>query len=285
MADSAETVAADRASCRNCGATLRGEFCHECGQGARDLRTPIGTAAAIFLQQTFGLDGRFWVTFRKLAFFPGRLTEEFLAGKQRRSLHPMRLFLICGVLALLTPDLRNIERLQWPSAWDEPVAADTGLIERFQIGAERLKAWAEDESVPLGQRMAFGAELNRGYLVYILLGTVALAVLAAKLMKPRRLLYDHVIFLLHLASFFYLSDAIIRSLGLRTGYGAYGLALIQGGYTVLSFRRVYAWKTDPVLKGLIVDLALGFGLFFAIDVIAGQLTQLAQLYLVLPPVA
>ncbi|WP_213270183.1 hypothetical protein [Hyphomonas sp.] len=45
-ADAAAGVAGPRTSardsvCRNCGAALAGDFCHDCGQSAQSLRQPF----------------------------------------------------------------------------------------------------------------------------------------------------------------------------------------------------------------------------------------------------
>ena len=62
------------------------------------------------------MDARLWTTLRKLLFVPGVLTQEFLAGKRQRSVHPLRLFLIASVLAMLTPDISFGERFVAPES-------------------------------------------------------------------------------------------------------------------------------------------------------------------------
>ena len=276
---------AEPALCRNCQTPLRGDYCHDCGQAAHETRTPIWTAVAIFLQQTFGADGRFWATLRKLLFFPGRLTKEFLEGKQRRSLHPLRLFLIAGALALITPDLLRAERLIWPEAWNAPAAEGTGWVDRFWEGEARLKAWANHPDTRMEQRIAFAMELNRSYLVWSLLGSVLLAVLTAKLFRPRRLLYDHVIFLLHLASFAYLSDAIFRTIGLRTVWGGWPLNVVQALYAVLAFRFVYPSRKLAPPLAWIWDLACGAVVFLVLHEANATLLRVFAVIHAMPPAA
>lgn len=135
------------------------------------------------------------------------------------------------------------------------------------------------------QRIAFGAELNTSYLVYILVATVGLTVIVAKLMRPRRLLYDHIIFLLHLASFYYLSDALFRTLGWRTQSSTTVLDAVQAVYTALAFRRVYPWRTSQPAAGFVVDLACGAALFYVLNIISQVLQQVAAVYMMMPEAA
>ena len=110
----AESGAAQK--CKNCETPLQGQFCSKCGQTVQDVRSPTWEATGIFFQQTLGMDARLWTTLRKLLFVPGVLTQEFLAGKRQRSVHPMRLFLIASVLAMLTPDISFGERFVAPES-------------------------------------------------------------------------------------------------------------------------------------------------------------------------
>ena len=90
--------------CRNCGATLRGEYCHHCGQreGRGDLH--FADAAGEVLGDLFTWDSRFWRTLFPLVFRPGFLTAEFIAGRRARYVPPFRLYIIISfVLFLVLP--------------------------------------------------------------------------------------------------------------------------------------------------------------------------------------
>lgn len=84
-------------ACRNCGATVSGEYCAACGQETR-LRLPT---ARVFLREATGryvsLDGRLWRTLAALLFRPGFLTREYLEGRRRRYVRPARLFLMLSL--------------------------------------------------------------------------------------------------------------------------------------------------------------------------------------------
>lgn len=95
-ADDGEGKAIPR--CRNCGAAADGAYCPECGQETH-LRLPT---LREFLREAAGryvaFDGRFWRTLIALAFRPGFLTREYLAGRRRRYIRPARLYLFTTLI-------------------------------------------------------------------------------------------------------------------------------------------------------------------------------------------
>jgi len=100
-------------SCRNCGAPLRGEYCHHCGQreGRGDLQ--FADAAGDVLGDVVRWDSRLWRTLFPLVFRPGFLTAEFIEGRRARYLPPFRLYIIISflmflVLSLLARDIVDI---------------------------------------------------------------------------------------------------------------------------------------------------------------------------------
>lgn len=86
--------------CKNCGTELKGVYCHNCGQYAKDLKQSFGSYIMEYLSNTYNLDGRIfqtiWLLFRK----PGFLTNEFLQGKINSYVHPLKLnmFLLLVVM-------------------------------------------------------------------------------------------------------------------------------------------------------------------------------------------
>lgn len=268
--------------CRNCGAAIQGAYCFECGQSVVDARSPFLEAVGIFLQQTFGTDARLWSTLRKLMFQPGVLTEEFIEGKQRRSLHPMRLFLIASVLAMLTPDISLGEEFVPPESWSEVAPAGAGFFERLSIGQDRVMALARGKTPQ--EMTPFGIEINKAYLVWCLLLTQIGLVFVLALLAWKRLLYDHLIFVLHFASFAYFSDMLFRLTSVRAWAGGIPMLIVQAGYCMLAFRRVYAIRA-PRVPGLVrwlFDLGRGFLVYAAMAVILKYVMFLASAYHVMP---
>ena len=87
--------------CENCGAALTGPYCAQCGQPAIDYRRSFGSLLADAADAFFNLDARFVQSFGWLLFKPWRLTNEFIAGKRARHVHPLRVYLIASVTFFL----------------------------------------------------------------------------------------------------------------------------------------------------------------------------------------
>ncbi len=105
--------------CRNCGAPLAGTFCSDCGQSG-DVHVP--TTHELIHEALEGIthsDSRLWVTLKYLLFIPGKLTNEFIAGRRVSYLPPMRLYLVLSVAFFLLLPAPN---------------ADLGGEEPVQIG-------------------------------------------------------------------------------------------------------------------------------------------------------
>src|SRR6266704_5666495 len=84
--------------CENCGAELAGPHCAQCGQAAIDYRRSFRHVIVDVLDSFLNWDSKFFATIGLLIVKPWRLTNEFLAGKRVRYLHPLRLYLLVSIL-------------------------------------------------------------------------------------------------------------------------------------------------------------------------------------------
>src|SRR5881394_2993437 len=84
--------------CENCGAPMAGPFCAQCGQAAVDYRRSFRHVIVDVLDSFLNWDSKFFATIGLLIVKPWRLTNEFLAGKRVRYLHPLRLYLLASIL-------------------------------------------------------------------------------------------------------------------------------------------------------------------------------------------
>jgi Protein of unknown function (DUF3667) len=84
--------------CENCGAPLTGPHCAQCGQAAIDYRRSFRHVIIDVLDSFLNWDSKFFATIGLLIVKPWRLTNEFLAGKRVRYLHPLRLYLLASIL-------------------------------------------------------------------------------------------------------------------------------------------------------------------------------------------
>jgi len=85
-------------ACRNCGSASPGNFCPQCGQDTSLHPPSLWEFAHEFLTHYVAIEGPLWHTLRLLVLRPGELTREFLAGRRRRYIPPLRLYLTVSFL-------------------------------------------------------------------------------------------------------------------------------------------------------------------------------------------
>lgn len=78
--------------CLNCGATVAGNYCSNCGQPVHIHRS-IGAIWHDILHGVLHFEGKIWRTLPMLAFKPGKLTRGYIEGARARYVSPMALFL------------------------------------------------------------------------------------------------------------------------------------------------------------------------------------------------
>src|SRR5256714_1486420 len=84
--------------CQNCGAELTGPHCGQCGQAAIDYRRSFRHVIDDVLDSFLNWDSKFFATLGLLIVKPWKLTNEFLAAKRVRYLHPLRLYLLASIV-------------------------------------------------------------------------------------------------------------------------------------------------------------------------------------------
>lgn len=89
-------------NCKNCEHQLdeANKFCPNCGQKALDrlrLRALLGDLASAF----FAWDSKLFTTLKHLLFKPGYVAKEFVSGKRKKYVPPLRLYLFFSVLFFL----------------------------------------------------------------------------------------------------------------------------------------------------------------------------------------
>jgi hypothetical protein len=217
--------------CRNCQKAFDGSFCPNCGQKDVDLGRPFRELLGEVVKETLEIDGRAYRTVRYLLTKPGALTAEYLAGRRRSYTPPLRLYLVISVSFFLLV------------AW----LAGRGVL---------LHAGQTLEEDAVYQARFLSEDLPR--LMFVLLPSFALLI---KLVFPKRLYFDHVIFSVHLHSASYLLLALTLPL---ENIAADHWAAVAGhmlllcfflGYFVLSIRRVYeaSWIV-ATLKSFVILL-------------------------------
>jgi len=131
--------------CLNCGTTLIGEFCHECGQAGHVHRS----LAAIGHDLAHGVlhfEGKIWRTLPMLLFRPGALTRRYIAGERARFVSPLALFLflVFVMFAMIhalggefEPDITPAKQHEVLVKFDEQIAQTQAEIATAKSADER----------------------------------------------------------------------------------------------------------------------------------------------------
>ncbi|MGF7148395.1 hypothetical protein FHS96_002023 [Sphingomonas zeicaulis] len=88
----AEAGHAAHGLCLNCGTTLLGPHCHNCGQAAHIHRS-LGAIGHELAHGVFHFEGKIFRTLPLLTWRPGELTRRYIAGERARFVSPLALFL------------------------------------------------------------------------------------------------------------------------------------------------------------------------------------------------
>ncbi|HEX6846052.1 MAG TPA: DUF3667 domain-containing protein [Chitinophagaceae bacterium] len=85
----------------NCGATVQGRYCHLCGQENIEPKETFWHMVTHFFYDITHFDGSFFVTLRDLLFKPGFLSREYMLGRRKKYLHPIRMYVFTSAVFFL----------------------------------------------------------------------------------------------------------------------------------------------------------------------------------------
>lgn len=95
--------------CPNCGTVLAGRFCHVCGQRKiEDRERTLRHFLYQFFGSTFFLENNFIKSLWLLIAKPGFLASEYLAGKRKRYMPPISLFLLINLIYFFSVSLTDL---------------------------------------------------------------------------------------------------------------------------------------------------------------------------------
>ena len=128
-------------ACRNCGNQAPLKFCPECGQETTLHPPTLVEFLHEFVGHYVALEGALWQTLKLLLTKPGRLTREYLGGRRRRYVLPLRLYLTCSFLFFL------VVKLTPATSPDHTVVMDVtgkrlGTVAELQARADALRTAA-----------------------------------------------------------------------------------------------------------------------------------------------
>jgi len=88
-------------NCLNCGTTLEGKYCHNCGQENLEIKESFGHMMNHAISDYFHFDHQFFHTLKPLLFKPGYLTNEYTAGRRAQYLHPVKMYIFISIVYFL----------------------------------------------------------------------------------------------------------------------------------------------------------------------------------------
>lgn len=138
--------------CENCGTQLSGQYCPVCGQPAIDYRRSLRHVIVDLLDSFLNWDSKFFHTIGLLITRPWRLTNDFLAGRRVRYLHPARLYLLASILFFFVVNY-----------WAKSIPANPVNLSSEQ--RSEIKSELERENVPAETRAKVEAVLDGGFLL------------------------------------------------------------------------------------------------------------------------
>ena len=285
--------------CGNCEAPLTGPYCAQCGQPARDRLVPFRQFVRSLVRDFFAFDTRFFRTLLPLLFQPGRLTNEYVAGRRARYMPPIRLYVVMSVLffftaALLRLDSTAIFYSTSETGEEVPIATEAPPAEApssEEVAQEELSLLQRIQGPGFKRLQDDPAAVSRVFwdripaMMFVLLPVFALLL---KLFYIRRaVLYaQHFIFALHLHAFgFFLLFALLglNAVGLpltpeegTREVNLFGILFIVAIwlYLFVGLRRVYGeawWKTGLKIVLLTISynilLVLGLAVVFVFTLI------------------
>jgi hypothetical protein len=206
-------------ACRNCGAPAGGKYCPECGQDTAPHPPTAREFLHEFAAHYVAIEGSLWITLRKLVV-PGALTLDYFAGRKRRYVHPLRLYLTASVVFFL------VAKVFLPSADAHVTAA--GVTAGHDVGTFQCdEGDAFCKHVAQRFRERFGTK-NRTqatdyvmerlvslfpYAMFVLLPVFALLTRAVYWNRPYNY-GEHLVFALHVHAFAFFVGALVAPFGM-----------------------------------------------------------------------
>lgn len=262
-------------ACLNCAAPFvpeRRNFCPECGQETRLTPPTLRDLAQQFGGAYVSTEGALWRTLKLLWLRPGELTAQYLAGRRKQFVQPLRLYLTVSVLVLLlarlTGGVTAVTGVEDAKLAASLQTAQPTVRLNFYGQAVGLKDgvfFCEGFPSPVCQRFrtviqtdppAFGVKLravndrvvgNWGLVMFLLLPVFTLGLKVVY--RNRRLAYtEHLVHALHLHTFWF---CVLALMLVNVAWVSVAGVLLMAAYTLVAGRRVYRGRWGPrLVRGL-----------------------------------
>ncbi|MEP6949864.1 MAG: DUF3667 domain-containing protein [Ginsengibacter sp.] len=88
-------------NCLNCGTTVVGKYCHECGQENVEPKETFWQLASHFFSDMTHFDSKVFTSMKDLILKPGFLSKEYVRGRRSRYLNPIRMYFFTSFVFFL----------------------------------------------------------------------------------------------------------------------------------------------------------------------------------------
>lgn len=92
-------------TCQNCGRFVGEQFCSHCGQENTDVRHSFIYLLKHFASDLLHYDSSLWSTTKLLLFSPATLSKEYMAGKRKSYVDPIKLYIFISFIAFFIPNI------------------------------------------------------------------------------------------------------------------------------------------------------------------------------------
>lgn len=231
-------------ACASCGAPRSGRFCAQCGEKALES-TDLDWRHYLLEElphELFHLDGKLPRTLRSLFTRPGQLAENFVAGRRKPFVGPLRLYLIVFIAYALMTSLTGANQVSLPerAALIDP----THLLETL-LHARASVSWADPAvEARIAGRAKWLGEAGT-FVIYLFVALLQRLIFV----RLKRRYLEHLVLALNVLTFYLLINAIGQLFivwvdGARRAYAEGMLQNITGVFVLpvywyLGIRRFY----------------------------------------------
>ena len=263
--------------CANCQTPIQGPWCYVCGQKAEVFHRSILHLIGEAFEGLTHMDGRVWITLRRLVVQPGRLTRDYLDGRRVSQVPPFRLYLVVLLLLFMSGSVMGLVK---PKDGYHLINATKPGEVHFDTKLDKSKAdsplgiWFEKRIVAAAEDpekliLAMEHWSHQFAILFVLVAAPLLTL--AYIFQRRFYVFDHLIFSMHSLAFQGLLLSAVLVIGGWIG-AAPTLLVLAPVHLFFHMRGVYQssiFGTLARMAFLFVGSCFGFAILMAALVIVG----------------
>ena len=241
--------------CPNCEKEYDSRFayCPWCGQENKPIDLSLKHALGDFMAANFNIDSKAYTTFKKLLFSPAFLTLEYLKGKHKKYLSPIRIYLVVSLVYFFLLSLASPISIQFNTKEEssatrrDTVSLEAGSKTEREAGIEKYLNQRIDRLDTKQGKVAFINSLRNSASKGMFLLIPLTALVFSGFFRHRRY-FEHLIFVIHLQSVFFIVFTLyfLFRLAVNSNWGLLAEVPLLLWITYLWAKRFYekgVWAT------------------------------------------